>query len=158
MKKYIVLMLTFSFLLIIVNFVFADTTYTERLAGNDRIETAIEISDDVFSNGWCDGAEVIVCRSDLYPDALSASSLAGWFTCPILLNPSDSLDSRVEDELDRLFDGFDTTDTVYIIGGEAALSEEVEDDLEDLDCTVIRIGGTDRYDTAQKVAEELEDQ
>ncbi|MCK4776821.1 MAG: cell wall-binding repeat-containing protein, partial [Actinomycetia bacterium] len=99
-------------------------------------------------------------------DALAAASLAGWFddgdeddAVPILLNPSDSLDPRVEDELERLFDceaeGVEAK--CYIIGGEGALSSNVEDDLEDLGfLDVERVGGADRYETAVDIAQELQ--
>ena len=182
MKKILLLFLALSMILGITSVGFASmsiaanggdrefccchsTLYTFRIGGEDRIETAIEISKWMVDDGDLLGdSEVIICRADDYPDALAAASLAGYFgwpDCPILLNNSDTLDPRVEDELERLYGDFgdldDEDDTVYLIGGEGALSSSIEDDLEDLGFGVERIGGDDRYETAANVADELMD-
>ena len=84
MKKYLLLVLVVGLLFSFVAVSYADTLYTERYWGADRIDTALEISGE-----WGDDSreDIILCRSDLYPDALAAAGLAGIFNVPILLNP-----------------------------------------------------------------------
>ncbi|MCK4777945.1 MAG: cell wall-binding repeat-containing protein, partial [Actinomycetia bacterium] len=192
MKKYFILVLAFLMLMAIASVVSADileeiegccchsTLYTHRIGGDDRVETAIEISK--FLMPEINGKEtdliatsmgiaqvpfdrtVIICRSDDYPDALAAAGLAGQIPglmrAPILLNNSSTLDPRVEDELDRLYGGFDDLgegDVIFLIGGEGALSSSIEDDLEDFGFRVERLGGANRYETATLIADEIDD-
>lgn len=119
--------------------------------GSDRYETAIEISQEL----WPDGSEfVIVARGDNWPDALGGSALAGAVDAPVLLTPSTELLPDVADEIDRL----GATD-VYVLGGTAAISDGVFADIQDLvgEGTVTRLGGADRYRTAEIVAAEVVD-
>jgi|GEM_PF-1303863 len=123
------------------------TTTAERLAGADRYATAIAISGALVPVPLADTA--VVATGKDFPDALSASGLAGAYDAPLLLVGS-SLSTAVEAELARL----DVTD-VLIVGGTGAVPKAVEDAIEAKGYTVRRIAGTDRYATAQKVAEEI---
>lgn len=119
-----------------------------RIAGADRIETAIKIS----QQGWQYGSEsVIIVRSDKFPDALAGVALAKKNGAPILLTESDKLDSRVITELKRL-----KPLSVTILGGEGAISNGVEDEIKEVVSwtqNVQRIAGQDRYETAAMIAE-----
>lgn len=115
----------------------------ERLAGADRIETAVEISQDTFTSA----TTALIARADLYPDALAGNYLAGAEQAPILLSHTGDVPAETLAELDRL----GVTD-VTLLGGTSALSQDVQDELEAAGLTVNREAGTDRYKTAAEIA------
>ena len=121
---------------------------TGRIDGRDRIETAINISRQAYNKA----KTVIVVRHDLFPDSMTASVLAKLKDAPILLNPTDKLDSRVADEIKRL-----GAEEVIIVGGQNSVSEKVREDLKayDADKNVERIAGADRYETSEMVAKRV---
>ena len=120
-----------------------------RLSGQDRIDTAIAISTDSFGPGVAQSA--VLARSDNYPDALAGTPLAVAKGGPLLLTPSTALDPRVASELQRAVPG---GAPVYLLGGTAALSDAVAGQVAQLGYTVVRYGGTTRFDTARIVAEQ----
>ncbi len=121
---------------------------TQRIWGSDRYATAIEIS----KNGWTDGSEyAVLANGENFPDALSAAPLAKKYNAPILLNSGKNIDSRVEDELKRL-----NVKQVFIIGGTGVVPSSVEKRLSQLNIKITRLYGQDRYETAIKVAEQLD--
>ena len=126
----------------------SDNTNTGRIDGKDRIETAINISKKNYDRA----KTVIVVRHDLFPDSMTASVLAKLKDAPILLNPTDKLDSRVGDEIKRL-----GAEEVIIVGGQNSVSERVREDLKayDADKNVERIAGADRYGTSEMVAKRV---
>ena len=126
----------------------SDNTNTGRIDGRDKIETAINISKKNYDKA----KSVIVVRHDLFPDSMTASVLAKLKDAPILLNPTDKLDSRVGDEIKRL-----GADEVIIVGGQNSVSEKVREDLKayDADKNVERIAGADRYGTSEMVAKRV---
>jgi putative cell wall-binding protein len=94
---------------------------------------------------------VVLARADSYADALGASSLAGKLDAPVLLTGSTSLDPTVAAEIRRL-----GATTVWLAGGDAALSSAVVGGVQALGITdVRRLGGTTRYDTARLFAQEV---
>lgn len=99
--------------------------------------------------------EIIVARSDDYPDALAAGPLADVLNAPILLNPSSALDPAVKAEIERLAElGGDRFTTVHVLGGTDALSEAVSNAIlatPGVD-NLIRYQGIDRYETATAIA------
>ncbi|WP_304194190.1 cell wall-binding repeat-containing protein, partial [Peptostreptococcus stomatis] len=115
---------------------------TGRIDGRDRIETAINISRQAYNKA----KTAIVVRHDLFPDSMTASVLAKLKDAPILLNPTDKLDSRVADEIKRL-----GAEEIIIVGGQSSVSEKVREDLKafDSDKNVERIAGADRYGTSE---------
>jgi len=118
-----------------------------RIAGTDRIDTAIKIADQGFPYG-CE--TVIIARSGDFPDALAGVALAKMNKAPILLTPQDGLDTRVIESLLRL-----KPLKVIILGGKAAISEQVENELKEcLTWTedIQRIAGQDRFETAAQIA------
>ena len=121
---------------------------TGRIDGRDRIETAINISRQAYNKA----KTAIVVRHDLFPDSMTASVLAKLKDAPILLNPTDKLDSRVGDEIKRL-----GAEEVIIVGGQNSVSEKVREDLKafDSDKNVERIAGADRYGTSEMVAKRV---
>lgn len=93
---------------------------------------------------------VLLARDDDFADALSSGGPQGLLDAPLLLNPSDELDDRVAEELERL-----GAERVVILGGPAAISDDVADALEDADRSVERVQGETRIETAVAVAAEF---
>lgn len=120
---------------------------TDRIAGYDLYQTAAAIS----QRGWPDGAaNAILALGEDYPDALSAAPLAQKYDAPILLTSTYSLNNDTAAELKRL-----KTKKVYIVGGYAVVSSQVESQLASMGLSVVRIAGQDRYETSLKVAKEV---
>lgn len=144
-------------LLIFINALFVFSPETEassrsnfiRIKGDNRLQTAIRISEFAWPEGL-DSTEksVILARADEPADALSAASLAGVKDAPILLTYSTQIGEEVISEITRL-----GTKKVYILGGTAAISLNVENKLKTVVPTVQRISGATRYETAKRINE-----
>lgn len=120
-----------------------------RVSGESRYVTAIEASRKNFADG--SAPTVILATGKSYADALSACGLAGAYGAPLLLTTRDALPTYVLTELARL-----GATKVVIVGGLSAVSGAVATDLLDAGYTVQRIAGDTRYETAAKVAAEIE--
>jgi putative cell wall-binding protein len=120
-----------------------------RVAGDDRIQTAI----DLAQGAWPGGSELVVlARADNPADALTGSALAGSHDAPLLLTEATRLTPQVRDALKQL-----GTDRVYMLGGEAALSRQVMNDLRAAGIThITRVKGDTRHGTAREVAERVD--
>ncbi len=121
-----------------------------RLEGVDRYMTAIAVSRSTFETGTA--TTTVLASGENFPDALAASSLAGAYDGPLLLTRKASLPSGVLAELGRI-----GTTRVVIVGGTAAVGEDVATALELAGLQVERIEGVDRYATAAAVAGRLMD-
>ncbi len=119
---------------------------TERLAGPDRIATAITIS----QQGWDSAQTVILCEYSDYPDSIAATPYAASQNAPILLTAGDSIDPRVVQELQRL-----KPQKVVLLGGPACLKTSIEQELTQLGFAWVRIGGSDRYQTSVLLAKQI---
>lgn len=119
-----------------------------RLAGDNRIETAVITSQTNWSYG---SPFVILARADDFPDALSGTPLAYALRAPILLTNSKNLSRETEEEIARL-----SPEMVIILGSEGAISKSIEDKLAE-SYGVTRIGGKDRFETAAEIASFLLD-
>ncbi len=126
---------------------FARLTVT-RLSGAGRYDTAVAVS----LAGWPNGADtVLLARGDDFPDSLAGVSLAYALDAPILLTPTNRLSRATRDEIERL-----NPERVIILGGASAISDSVETELrEQMDLTVERLSGANRFETAAKIAERL---
>ena len=118
-----------------------------RVSGTDRIATAIEASRDLVPTGTV--RSVVLSRADSYADALAGTPLAVVLRAPLLLTGRTGLDPRVQAELQRVLEA---GGEVHLLGGTAALSDAVADQVRALGFAVVRYAGTNRYDTAVKVA------
>jgi putative cell wall-binding protein len=121
-----------------------------RVAGADRIGTAVAVSELNFPSGGA-GA-VILARSDDFPDALVAAPLAVTVRAPLLFVQGASLPTVTRNEISRVLG---TRGTVYLIGSTAAIPTSIETTLQSAGYTTLRIGGVDRYATAAAVANVL---
>lgn len=116
-----------------------------RISDNDRIGTAVKISKSFYLKA----ENVIVVRSDQFPDSMTASVLSKVLKAPILLTRSNSLDTRVMNEIIRL-----RAKNITIVGGNLSIDSQVERDLEKLG-KVERIAGVNRYETSDKIARKI---
>ena len=117
--------------------------------GDDRFATAVETSKLGFGGG---SETVLIATGRNWPDALGASSLAGALGAPILLVEKTFVPSEVSSEIVRL-----GATKAIIIGGTGAVDDTVKNTLLNsvgAIASVRRLAGTDRYDTARKVAAE----
>lgn len=121
-----------------------------RLAGADRVATAVVVSQVAFTSG--SAGAVVLASSANYPDALVGVPLAAARTAPVLLTPRDALPDNVLSEIQRATGG---GKPVYILGGSAAVGPAVASRLSDAGYQVTRFGGNDRYETATLVAGSL---
>lgn len=121
----------------------APTPKAERLGGEDRFETAVEVS----QAGWSNANTILLARSDDYADALAGVSLAHREDAPILLTMTSSLPQVTKAEIQRL-----GAEKVIILGGKGAVSLAVEQSLKSMGLTVERIAGLNRFDTAAAIA------
>ncbi|MGA9286915.1 MAG: cell wall-binding repeat-containing protein, partial [Anaerobacillus sp.] len=118
----------------------------DRTAGENRYETAIEIS----KKGWESADTIVLARGDMFPDALAGAPLAYKYDAPILLTEKYKVDSSVKKEIERL-----GAKKAIILGGPEAISTYVEYSLKSLGLKVERVGGEDRYETAVNIAAKL---
>jgi Calx-beta domain/ell wall binding domain 2 (CWB2) len=119
-----------------------------RLAGADRIETAIAVSRDSFPANGSAGA-VVLSRADRFPDALAGAPLAAVKQAPILLTPTDGLDAGAGAEIRRVLPG---GKTVYLLGGDRALAPAVASQVAAMGYQVVRLAGADAFATAVQIA------
>ncbi|MDU5508548.1 cell wall-binding repeat-containing protein [Finegoldia magna] len=113
-----------------------------RIAGQNRYESAAQISREQFTNA----KKVIVVNSQKYADALSATTLSdGRYS--ILYTEKDSLPTATRNEIQRL-----NPIEVYLLGGKQSISDGIENILKKYANKVTRIAGKDRYETSAKVA------
>lgn len=125
------------------------TALVSRVAGNDRIETAIAISQR-FDDGTASGA--VLASSVSSPDAIAGGPLAVAHGGPLLLTGGDGLDPRVEAELARVLPaGSD----VYLLGGTGVLDKQVFLDVSRAGFHPRRLAGSNRFETAVAVADSL---
>lgn len=139
-----------------------------RVAGPDRISTAIKLMDSTSKWRYCgDHAKydnehkmnsrhrerncdtVIVARADDFPDALAAGPLADVYDAPVLLSNSGSIDSRVLAAIEDK--GFKNA---ILVGGTgvwpAGAMQQLESKVGVGD--VQQVGGINRYETATDIA------
>lgn len=121
-------------------------TEENRISGNNRISTAIEVSKKYYEKA----NTVIIARSDEYPDSLTASPLAKKLNAPILLTSKNELEEPVKAELRRL-----NATNIIIVGGVNSISTKVEKSLRQYDKDIERIAGHSRYETSAAIAERL---
>ena len=119
-----------------------ETFSFSRLAGSDRYATAATVATDAFTSAT--GA--IIATGETFPDALAASFVAGYVNSPILLVERTRIPAPTVDALAKL-----GVKEVVLLGGTAAISEEVERQLDET-YDVLRLFGPDRFATAANIA------
>ena len=122
----------------------------------DNVDT-IDVADFVAAGvavsqmAFPERAEAVVLATTAnFPDALAASALAASFRGPVLFSDADELSGATAAEIDRVLGG---TGPVYLMGGTAALSQAVADDLTGRGYSTHRVAGATRLETAVAAGE-----
>jgi stage II sporulation protein D len=123
--------------------------YSRELSGPSRYETSVAIAD----YGWKAGSEVVVLgRGDIPTDALAGAVLAKKYNSPLLLTQSKQLPVEVLEKIKALNP---TTKQVFILGGTAAISDNVVQQLKNNGYNPVRIFGDSRYQTSVEIANKI---
>ncbi len=117
---------------------------TQRIAGDTRYDTAVEVSKLAFAPGI---DTVYVATGERFPDPLAAGAAAAIAPAPVLLTLPDRLHPATRDEILRL-----GPSQVILVGGPLAVSDSVAAEIMSLGPAVHRVAGDDRYQTAAAVA------
>jgi len=116
-----------------------------RIAGGDRFETSVRISEAVYPAG---ASTVFLASGAAFPDALAAGSVAASQRAPILLTFPGTIPEVVRSELVRL-----RPSRIVVVGGPNAVSEDVVAQARTATgATVVRTSADDRYGTAAAIS------
>ena len=129
----------------------AATATVREFAGQDRYDTALRLAKNFATSKGGLGAvpAAFVSSGQTLVDSISVAGLAGYVDAPIVLTPTDSLHGGVANFIEDY-----GVDTVYVLGGSAAVADSVVTAIEGLTSKpkVTRIAGDDRYATAAATA------
>jgi len=121
-----------------------------RIAGADRYQTAAMTAEQVPASkvGLFDSKRTaLITTGDNFPDALAAGPLAAADSFPLLLTNTDSLNQYTAEALQAL-----NIQQAIIVGGTSSVSPTVEASIQQSGVSTIRIGGSDRQQTAADLA------
>ncbi len=124
------------------------------VAGDTRFTTAIEVSKQRFEDGRANA--VILVGEDAIVDGLAAAPLATQENAPILLAKQNELTQETEAEVIRALGTTGlSSKTIYLVGGEARISKDLETKLAKLGAKVERLAGNSRQETSIAIAKKL---
>ncbi len=116
----------------------------ERIAGDNSIDTAIKVSDELKTDlGVEKFNTVIVARSDNYRDAVSGNYLAVEKEAPILLVKKENTEEAVainDTVIEYIKDNINSEGNIYVLGGIEAISQAISDKLSEI-AEVVRLAG-----------------
>ncbi|HUG85000.1 MAG TPA: cell wall-binding repeat-containing protein, partial [Euzebya sp.] len=118
-----------------------------RFAGASRVETSVQIAEEVIDRSGGAARPLLVSRDDTFADAATGGALAAYQGSPLVVTPTGSLHPAVG----AFLDGQEIAAAV-LLGGEAALSAAVEDALANAVEFVGRLAGPSREATAAEIA------
>jgi putative cell wall-binding protein len=156
-----------------------DSAHWKRLAGEDRygtmkkiIESYNKIQDSTWKSlrkGYSSDevynyhSTAVLASGDNWPDALAANGLAGYLTnvgiydsvgsngsVPVLITKAGSLTTETKDLLKGM-----QVQNVIIMGGTAAISQDVEDAINKMGIGTSRVAGKDRQETSVKAMQRI---
>lgn len=114
----------------------------QRFCGDDRYATARDVEE---KGGFIKSGACILANGSGYADALSISPWAYKLRMPVILSTLDA-DSSTLSAVEKY-------KTVYIVGGEARISQKTEDTLRESGMKVLRLSGNTRYETSMAIAQ-----
>lgn len=117
-----------------------------RVGGANRVATSLLLLDNTQNK-----SEVVLATGRNFPDGLVAGAFAGATKSGVVLTMGTT---AIEPETLSKLKSVGTS-KVTIVGGTGAVSQGVEDSLKAVGIQVERIAGTDRYDTAFQVFENM---
>ncbi len=114
-----------------------------RVSGDTRYDTMAE----VVKTGNFEGSDtVIIASGKNFPDALSASGLAGLYNAPIILVNDQLAGSQAEALLDQIKPA-----NAIIVGGSMSVSDSIALEIANKGINVSRSFGEMRYDTSVQI-------
>lgn len=117
-----------------------------RIQGSDRFETSVAVSKAAYPAA---GVPVAYIASGVaFPDAITAGPAAAAQKGPLLLTSPGGVPASVLAEVKRL-----APKRIVIVGGPAAVSDAAVRQLAALQPNLLRIAGSDRFETARKLAQ-----
>ncbi|MDP4086530.1 MAG: cell wall-binding repeat-containing protein [Bacillota bacterium] len=124
-------------------------TTIDRVSAKDRYGVAATVADRISGQTQSDTA--IIASGEVFPDALSACTIAGPNGMPILLVQSGT----VPDSIQTYIKNHPEVKNFVVVGGTATVKDSVITKIKALRSGAIvdRISGKDRYDLSIKVAE-----
>ena len=147
MKRMVKILSIFIFsLLIIVGYTQAASA--QRLSGGDRYQTANAIADAAYPGTV---QAVILATGNNFPDALAGSVLANKLNAPILLVGSSVNESS--EAFDYIKNHLTKNGTIYLLGTKSIINQGFSDTLTGQGFAVKQIGGSDRYETSELIAQ-----
>jgi putative cell wall-binding protein len=128
------------------------TFTTTRVAGDDRFGTGAAVLSSPWgfpaTNGSTPRVPVLYVANGLnFPDALSAGPAAAHEGGALAMTDRDALPAATVAVIERL-----APERIVVVGGPAAVSDEVYDQLASRQPAITRLGGADRYETSRLVA------
>ncbi|MBI6873669.1 cell wall-binding repeat-containing protein [Clostridium aciditolerans] len=104
----------------------------ERISGNDRYDTSVEIAKKVGANNG-----VIIAKGDDFIDALSAAPIAASKEMPIILVPKDKVNDTLQNYLKN-----NNISKTYVIGDKDIINDDVVKQFPNTE----RITGNNEYE------------
>ena len=124
----------------------------DNVFGENRYGTSLAIADALKEElGVKQFDAVVVARGDAYPDALSGGFLAKQYSAPIILVPSKG---NSTDSINYIRENLRSNGSIFILGGPASVSTDVENTLRRITPNVKRLYGPSRYDTNKAILDE----
>ncbi len=130
-----------------------DPATTGRVDRADPVQAAVAVSEMRFAAVGTSGRRArhaVLSRNDTFPDSLAGASLTS--EGPLLLTDPTGLSSTAAAELQR---ALTKGATVYLLGGEQALSPAVAEAVATAGYRPVRLAGASRVETALAVADEV---
>lgn len=120
----------------------------ERIGGKDRYVVSSSVAEQISS--YMESDTAIIASGEVFPDALSASTIAGIAGMPILLVKSQEIPSSIQ----TFIKNHPEITNFIIVGGPATVKDSVTLKLKELrrGASIDRIGGKDRYEVSINVA------
>jgi putative cell wall-binding protein len=116
-----------------------------RVQGADRFDTSVAVSKAAYPNG---GVPVVYIASGVvFADAITAGPAASAQGGPLLLTTPGALPASVLAEVKRL-----APKRIVIVGGLNAISGTVQSALAAVQPDIVRLAGSDRFETSQAIA------
>lgn len=122
---------------------------TQEIVGDTAAETAVLNAREHFG----EASRAVVATDEEFADALAGGPLAGAVNGPILYSGPENLYDVTAEELNRI-----GTREVLLLGGDNALSTDVEQRIRDMGIDVTRIAGPTRLETAVAIDDYMDQQ
>lgn len=128
-------------------YVLDKSTRPERIGGRDRFHTAAGAA----RIGFGKSSTAILVNSMAYADQAVAMPLSKAMNAPLLLTSKDTVPKTTLDALEKL-----GVSKVTIVGGKGVVSKSVVGQLKALGYRMERMDGSNRFETAVSVADQIE--